>query len=359
MNVSAVILMVSIGANAIVAHADDSTQVIEAYLSRWRTGPPLRVELLCRPQSHVVGPGLDPFESVNWKPRLDWQRVVTLRLDNGAYDADVQSAKGTSGPLQSYFSFVDEEFVELWPASREGNETFAYINAKADNDVTITEKFLTPLEQQFFDLYLTWPNVMQMFRFSLSGREEVFGRECVKLQNTIKADEWVLAMWLDPSLDYAPVKATSRYVASEQAIEWEMRIFEHRQVGDRWFAKTAIMVMSNPNVTKKKAVTEVDVTNILGGAEYAPESLRRHFPAGTLVRDFIRMQKWRVDESGDRYELEPIDATRWDQLARAAQARLQETEVRRSRNYAVIGIVGAAAAIVVLIVLARRRTISD
>lgn len=355
MNASAAVLMVSIVASALIAHADDSTNVIEAYFSRWRTGAPLRVELLCRPQSHVVAPGLDPFESANWKPRQDWRRVVTLRLHNGAYEADVQSAKGIAGPLKSYFSFVDEEFVELWPPTRAGSEAFAYIKEKADNDVTITEKFLTPLEQQFFDLYQPWPSVMQLFGFSLTGREEILGRECVKLENTLRTNEYLLTVWLDPTLNYAPVKATSRYVALEQPIEWEMRISEHLQVGDRWFAKSAVLVMSNPNVVKKKAVTQVDVTGISEGVEFTPQSLRRRFPAGTLVRDFIRMQKWRVDEDGDRYELEPIDPERWGQLARAAQARLREPEVRRTRNYAVIGIVSAAAAVAVLIVLAKRR----
>lgn len=350
---------------AISAFASASPQqdTLDAVRSRWQRIPPLEVVATYSGRAFAISRAEeDPWDRRTWRPTGRVRTCdVLMRASGEDWAAEVTPSgdfADSSGEL--WFSFVAGEFIALSGLDRE--QPSAGIQTKTVDNTLSVQKFLTPFEHQFFDIYEPWSSALARLQCQGFERETVDGFECLRVECKARTGPFQLVLWVVPELDFAPARARLTIVTDASPsplVEWEMRVTEHLPVGSSWIVGQANLLLYTSRHPDDGFVSEYQVLRVTTGPEVTPRSLRERFPPNTLVQDFVRGETWHADGLGGRPDLRPLDEGELDKVARAIRAEIDRPSIQRSRHWALGGIIGASVILVILLVVARRRWVSS
>jgi hypothetical protein len=161
--------------------------------------------------------------------------------------------------------------------------------------------WLTPLEQEVFDLRSPLTEILDKARWNLSGPEKIGQHASYCLESVgLWEDDIKLQVWIDPSRDFAPIqiKLTLTFEDGNNIVE-RMSDVRLEQRDGIWIVADAVLTFENPrkkDPRKRKFATRFSVRDYHVGIELSDDIFQVEFPKGTRVYDEILKTGYIVGE---------------------------------------------------------------
>jgi len=161
--------------------------------------------------------------------------------------------------------------------------------------------WLTPLEQEVFDLRRPLPEILDKARWNLSGPEKIGQHASYCLESVgLWKDGAKLQVWFDPTRDFAPIqiKLTLKFEDGINIVE-RMSDVRLEQRDGIWIVADAVLTLENPRMKdprKRRFATRFSVRDYHVGIELSDDVFQVEFPIGTRVYDEILKTGYIVGE---------------------------------------------------------------
>jgi len=155
-----------------------------------------------------------------------------------------------------------------------------------------TSYWLTPLEQEVFDIRRPLSEILDEAQWTLSNPEEIGHYSAYRLEGTgLWDDKANLQVWIDPTKDFAPVQLilTIKFEDGVNIVE-KMSDVRLEQKDGVWVIADAVHTFENPrqkDPNKRKFATKFSIKDYHVGIQFPDETFQIKFPKGTWVYDEI------------------------------------------------------------------------
>jgi len=177
-----------------------------------------------------------------------------------------------------------------------------------------TVYWLTPLEQEVFDLRKPLCKVLDETQWLLSGPEKIGEYSAYKLESMgLWKDNAKLQTWIDPTRDFAPVQTslTLKFEDGRGDMSEKMCDVRLEKKEGVWVITSASLMFENAREVdpkKRKFATRFSVTDYHVGVKLSDDMFQVEFPKGTRVYDEILKVGyiagegvWLADKDGTKF----------------------------------------------------------
>ncbi len=178
----------------------------------------------------------------------------------------------------------------MWP--QDPNNGLSGSVKPAKSGPFTTSYWLTPLEQEVFDIRRPLSEILDEAQWTLSGPEKIGQYSAYKLEGTgFWEDKAKLQVWIDPTQDFAPVQLifTIEFEDRVNIVE-KMSDVRLEQKDGVWVIAEAVHTFENPRQKDphmRRFATRFSIKDYRVGIQFPDDTFQIKFPKGTWVYDEI------------------------------------------------------------------------